>query len=361
MRLGHAIWRNVSRGAAATGAGTATSSSCRVPPAVLASSVPDMPLLASDLGASTLARLERKPWVMISDVRVDFESKLQLTTDELLLILAQWLAQVSSAPASVGLAHVSGNVYFGPSIDFGTAGHLSPEQVLIGNLFSHGEIGVDAYASDASPSSGSSDLLLELATLKRFRWLDSASFSYKAQTDETQTPIPSEERKMGEVVKLAKKSLFKKYPLVRDLLRPHTCDPGNCLQHPGFVHHDIEGDSLDEIQDSQATIAAKRAYCPPEFREDSVGADIADRPASGCSLQTKSGKLYAGSEIISRTGVGGLSPIQCALVSLGANGENLDSVVSAAWCPGSGATQRLQEQEEALLRVVAPQASFRWL
>ena len=33
-----------------------------------------------------------------------------------------------------------------------------------------------------------------------------------------------------------------------------------CLQHSNFIHHDIEGDSLEECQVSAARIAAKRAY-----------------------------------------------------------------------------------------------------
>jgi len=92
-------------------------------------------------------------------------------------------------------------------------------------------------------------------------------------------------------------------------------------------------------------------------------------PLAGCALRTSSGALFSGSSISTRTGSGTISPLQVALVSMSANGAQTDGVVSAVWAavatgggsPGAGhagATVQLREQDEALLRAVAPDATF---
>lgn len=120
MRLRHAIWQ-------------------KLQPSPASPKTLDMVALAEQLGQ--LPQLQRKPWVILNDCRADFESAMGLSTDALLMTLASWLED-----ACVGLAHVSGNVYLGLRLDLG-ARSLAPEQVLLGNLFSHGEIGLDAIAS----------------------------------------------------------------------------------------------------------------------------------------------------------------------------------------------------------------------
>eukprot|EP00913_Durusdinium_trenchii_P008006 g7509.t1 len=93
-------------------------------------------LSAWALALELYPRLMRKPWVILNDARNAFEEALGLHADDLLLVLSQDLETSTSSRASVGLAHVSGNVYLAPTLE---DVWLSSEQVLIANLFSHGE------------------------------------------------------------------------------------------------------------------------------------------------------------------------------------------------------------------------------
>ncbi|CAE8602943.1 unnamed protein product [Polarella glacialis] len=354
MRLGHTVWRSLAAPLSA-------------PPALGGRGLPELPLapdlysVAAELGH--LPRIERKPWVLISDVREDLEKEFDLATDELLVVLAQWLAQKALAPASVGLAHISGNVYLAPALDLGASELLSPEQVLVGSLFSHGEIGLDAFASVASPPTASGgDLFLEVATLKRLRWLD-ASAALPREVVRNQGSAQRHQRQIGEVIKMARPRLFKKYPLLSDLLGVEGAsgdgEKGNCLQHPNFEHHDLVGDSMEEMQASAARVAAARSYRPPALQAS--GGPCLGPPAAGCALLTEAGLLFAGSEVVTRTGHGGLSPLQCALISLGANGQSPSSVLSVMWCGVDVSlrdTQQLRQRDEEILRAVAPHANF---
>ncbi|CAJ1424753.1 unnamed protein product [Effrenium voratum] len=290
----------------------------------------DLAGLADQLGL--LPRLQRKPWVLLNDHRAAMEEALQVGSDDLLRILAKWLADFS--PAAVGLAHVSGTVYLAPALE--DAG-LTPEQVLIANLFSHGEMGLDALASPALPDAQALSILQELATFSRVRWMRT---DVEVPWPEAAVPLPQD--KVG-MLKPVRRSVLKKHPLLRDEMG--VTAQGNCLQHPSFVHHDIEGDTLEEMQNSAASIAAKRGYAP------GGGA------TAGCALRTEAGMLVSGSEVSARSGAQ-ISPLQCALVSLSANGLPRSSVQDVAWCANQPCNE-LEERDRALLARLLPSASFR--
>lgn len=322
MRLRHAIWQ-------------------KLQPSPASPKTLDMVALAEQLGQ--LPQLQRKPWVILNDCRADFESALGLSTDALLITLASWLED-----SCVGLAHVSGNVYLGPPMNLVPARSLAPEQVLLGNLFSHGEIGLDAIASPNLPDDQACGLLAEVATYPSLRWLcSSAQRSEAVAPSLTVTLQPEKPRQVGDIVKPVRRSLLKTYPALRDMIGDPSGKHGNCLQHASFRHYDLRGDTLEEYQASAARIAAKRAYAP------------ASRPTAGCALKTEAG-LFSGSEVATRTGQGALTPLECALISLGANGLDCMSILSAVWCQPSEEQNILEmrEHDRSLLMALSPNAPF---
>lgn len=311
---------------------------------------PDFAAAAGQLGL--LPRLQRKPWVVLDDTRQEFEKFFGLTTDRLLVALAQWFGSVSGAPSAVGLAHVSGNVYLGPVLR--EPFPLSAEQTLLANLFSHGEIGLEAIASPFQPNSAALSLLQEVSTFRRLRWLDATSQVVLGQKVEEGTDDFAKPQKAG---------LFKQYPLVSSF----AASPGghgDCLQHPGFVHHDLSGTSTEEMQASLAQIALARSYWPISATE----AGSQRSGCAGCALRTAEGTLVAGSSIVTQQGVGTMSPLQVALVSHQANARDASSVEHVAWMSASSLSAehrevalRLRKRDEALLRAVAPGATFQVL
>lgn len=296
----------------------------------------DFPGAAAELGL--LPKLTRKPWLVLEDARFAFEARFRLGADELLVALAAWMSSATSTPSAAGVGHVSGNIYLAPALQLGPMG-MSPEEVLVANAFSHGEIGIDAVASALPPGQEASRLLREIATFKKMRWVD-ASVELVPETP------PPEGVAKWKFVKSARRAL-RRHPLVSAVGERGAA--GRCLQHPGFVHRDLEGSSIGEYQVSTARNSAFRAYCPD-------GLDPA--PFYGCTLLA--GSLYAGSSVATREGTIGLSPMQVALTSLGANGASTADVVSAVWTavgdvPGAA---EAAEADAALLRAVAPNATF---
>mmetsp|Transcript_52070 Transcript_52070/g.111459 ORF Transcript_52070/g.111459 Transcript_52070/m.111459 type:complete len:369 (+) Transcript_52070:47-1153(+) len=351
MRLGHALWRGVP------------------PPRPGASPAPDFAAAAAALGAGP--RLERKPWVLISDFREDLERHFGLATDELLLALSRWLEGAAAAPATAGLAHISGNVYLAPALDLGRGrAPLAPEQVLMASLFAHGEIGLDAFAGTEPPSPEAGDLLREVRTYKRLRWLDVAAAS-AASPDEPAVskkqaaPLPHRPRELGEIVRPAKLSAFRRHRLLDEVLAAAksgaggddcSAGRGDCLQHPNYKFREVEGENLAEMQVSLARVAAARAYCRPD--------DECTGVVAGCALRTHAGTLFAGSSIATRLGPGSVTPLQAALVSVGANGGQAGDVASVVWASESAgdadraALQQLCTEDESLLRTLVPTATF---
>ena len=246
--------------------------------------------------------LARKPWVILNDARNALEDGLALRTDELLLLLHQELQD-----AAVGLAHVSGNIYVGPALE---DAQLSACEALMANLFSHGEIGLDAVVVRQPEKS-----LAHLATWRRLRWLAPREVATACRELRA-------ERKLKNV----SQRLLKAYPLMHEVLS--HAEAGTCLQHSNFEHHDIVGETLEECQRSCAEIAARRSY-----------------PAgAGCALLAD-GRLFSGSRILQ------VSPLQCGLVSLKANGGG--RVTSVWW---TGPTELLPKEQQ--LMETMPEASF---
>jgi len=305
---------------------------------------PDFHAAAECLGLS--AKLNRKPWVVLSDAREALERSLDLETDSLLIGLTDWLESILSVPVAVGLAHVSGNVYFGPEMRCGRM-HLLPEQVLIANLYSHGEIGLDALATHQIPSKGSDSLLREVATFKKMRWVNMETAESAEAVLSTKGPREIELRSIARPVR---KSVLNRHKLVSDLSEQSSQEKsGRCLQHKNFVHYDLHGDTIDEMLVSCAHIAAKRCYSP--YRDKSL---------AGCAVLTKAGGLFAGSFIDTVCSTGQISPLQAALVSLGANGVGSDQVARAVWVSSRDFAdgQALFSEDMDLLREVSPTAIF---
>eukprot|EP00747_Dinoflagellata_sp_TGD_P183543 gnl/TRDRNA2_/TRDRNA2_38484_c0_seq1.p1 gnl/TRDRNA2_/TRDRNA2_38484_c0~~gnl/TRDRNA2_/TRDRNA2_38484_c0_seq1.p1 ORF type:complete len:345 (+),score=56.39 gnl/TRDRNA2_/TRDRNA2_38484_c0_seq1:42-1076(+) len=293
-------------------------------------------------------KLIRKPWVLIDKHREALEEKLGLGLDHLLVGLSQWLSSASGAPTAVGLAHVSGNVYFARAV-----AQLSAEQALLANVFSHNEIGLDAVVGcgeSTIPEPETVSLLREVVTFRRMRWVQPSGLESAAAKKPRQSFASS-----------ARKKLLTSHPLLTEIvgdLEGGKRHGGKCLQHPNFGHRDVEGDSLDEWQLSLARNSALRAYRPPVDAEG----DHIPLPLVGCALRTADGVLYPGSTIGTRWGCGSISPVQMALVSMSANGACAEDVVSAVWAtvgdPDCPKAAELREKDQVLLsKVVGPQGA----
>lgn len=108
---------------------------------------------------------------LLSTTREALEKQLNIGTDVLLFKLAAWLEQVTNLPAAAGVACVSGNIYLGTQCNLGGKMLLSPEQTVVANIFSYGEIGLDALATSSPLDYLCGSLLQEIATFRRMRWL----------------------------------------------------------------------------------------------------------------------------------------------------------------------------------------------
>lgn len=320
----------MSRVASATGAGKAL----------------DFAKLFEELGLGP--KVQRKPWVIISDSREALESTLGVATDELLVSMATWLQATASAPAAVGLGHVSGNVYLAPALDL-KASTLSPEQTLVANLFSHGEMGADALAVREAPDGVSVDLIKELFTYRRVRWLTPGSLplsrSKAAGAQAARGDVSSSARVR---VEKTKQQSLRRHPLLCETLGDGP--RGDLLQHGNFGHLDIKGDTIEELQVYAAHIAAARAYCP-----------LGGSGLIGCAIRTSSAMIFSGSAIGTRSGNGSVSPLKTALVSLGANGGDPNDIVSVVWAAYDARAEpnlgKLMRQEEDLLSALASSAT----
>lgn len=289
---------------------------------------------------------------------------MNLRTDMLLLALRDWASKFLRAPTVAGLAHVSRNVYFGPAVRLGPL-QLAPAQTLVAALFSHGEIGLEALTPTVDvevPTDGETAVLSELGTFSSLRCIcrdqvrprsDPVLFRQDALASQPRKPESFPRIRRREAMSLAV------HPLVTELWNvPAVAPPGDCLRHAGFVHHDIEGDTLDEIQVSLARGAAARAYSPP-MELDGSSCAASGVGLAGCAIRSDGGALFAGSAIGTRSGAGALSPMQVALMSMLANGARLDRVVGAVWmAPGDDVYGAIAASDEALLRQVAPDATF---
>lgn len=301
----------------------------------------DFPAAAAELGVAN--RLQRKPWGFISDVRQALEQKLGLGTDGLLLELARWLEASTGAPSAAGLAHVSGNVYLAPALDLNCE-QLSPAQVLVANVLSHGEIGIDAVAlscdgASAASNLGTPGLLQEVATFKRMRFVDPGKVAGPSP-QQSEAASPS-------FAKKAKRNALRSHPLMSEALQVDaTSSPGKCLQHPNFGFLEVEGNDLDEMQECLARNSAARAYSPH-------GEGLA-----GCAVRTEAGALFAGCVVAPRSLGSHVAPLASALVSLGANGGHPDDVVSVVWA-GGATCEKWMIQDKALMRSVLPAAAWR--
>lgn len=328
MRLGNAIWR-------------------AVPPGGKHETAPALDFVSAITEVGGLARVERKPWVIIGDLREELEAYFGLKTDGLIWEVSRWLAAALGSPSVVGLAHSSGNVYFGPEIIL-PSGSISPEQALIANLFSHGEMGVDLVAAHDLPQRESLGLLEEVATFKRMRWVDATQVAEASGASGGRTW-----REAGDKIGTARAGLLKRHPLIADAMGHKIEDAaiGKCLQHRNFGFLEISGNDMDEMQQSLARNSAARSYCPP-------GRDL----HLGCAVRTTSGMLFAGFSIGVRSGDSGLSPLQSALVSLGANGRPVSDIHSVVWMAASGGDSDqaalLRRSDQELLQAIAPSASF---
>merc|ERR1712192_109423 len=118
------------------------------------------------------------------------------------------------------------------------------------------------------------------------------------------------------------------------------------------------GNGIEEYQASLASIAAARAYVPDTTASSSEAA----APMAGISLRTNAGALFAGSAIGTRRGLGAVSPLGTALVSLYANGVDAIEIQSAAWSaasPDAPEAERLRRGDAKLLEGLVPSADFR--
>lgn len=378
MRLGHAVWRTlpaVNCLKSALHNGSAASAESAVP----------FPDFLHAVGAAGLQqKIQRKPWLLVDKTRDTLQENLDLGTDGFLLDLARWLEHTAGGVnVAVGLAHISGNVYLAPELELAPGVTLTPEQVLVANVFGHSEVGIAAIAAVSQggeplllPSSRrSSHILQEVGTFKKLRWLRSDAVVPRpsASAVRAKKPMATDDGQWDpkSVAKPAGRKWARIHPLLGEVLQESGVagrQPGSCFQHANYLHIDVEGRTLEELQASFAWVAAARSYRPAALAEDGK----AEQPYAGCALRTKSGQLFGGSAIGARTG--SVSPLESALVSLGANGAQPSQVVSAVWTtaldrPGSSSdatllasaaetARLLSASDQELLGKVAPEAYF---
>jgi len=320
--------------------------------------------------------LARKPWLLLERHRRGLEQHFDIDTGVLLLGLQGW-AQIAAGglPTATGIANVSGNVYFACDLVIRKSAseapmlQLSAVQALVANLFSHSEIGLDAIvSSDERPSAADAALIEELYTFPELRWLHSE------WACEGVLELPFEEeadvkrRQPKEVVlttsgrwEIKKRRSLGRYPKVEDVIARacaskgdrdiRASDRGDCMRHDGYVHQEVDGSNLDEWQLSFAQGAARKAY--------SAGGRT---PLAGCAVRSSTGKLFAGSAIGTRSEVVSLTPLECAMVSLAANGSPPTDIESVVWvhCGDQSACEELRVKDAELLRRVTPRAELRY-
>lgn len=84
--------------------------------------------------------------------------------------------------------------------------------------------------------------------------------------------------------------------------------------------------------------------------------------SAGCALRTRQGQLFHGASISLQMGPlspGSLSPLQTALVSMGAYSVKPQDLASAVWAAGPGAeVKNIESADIALLASLAPEASW---
>lgn len=287
-----------------------------------------------------LSRLQRKPWLLLEDGRRQLEDALELHIDAMLLTLQQWATQSMRMPVAVGLASESRNVYFGPRTVLGEL-HLEPTQSLMANLFSHGEIGLDAIVPAGAMGETEMHLLREVATFSRMRVIQSETESSEPASKVFKPDSP-----------LVRKKRLAAYPLAESVWGSGPV--GTCLRHSNFVHLDLTGNTLDELQRSLARNSAKRAYHP-------VSSDPTDPRLAGCAIQMSgSGMLYAGSAVNTLSGVGTVSPLQTACVSVLANNARFFDISSVVWSCSreTPEVETARAHDRHLLQSVAPRATF---
>eukprot|EP00746_Dinoflagellata_sp_MGD_P017592 gnl/MRDRNA2_/MRDRNA2_140469_c0_seq1.p1 gnl/MRDRNA2_/MRDRNA2_140469_c0~~gnl/MRDRNA2_/MRDRNA2_140469_c0_seq1.p1 ORF type:complete len:347 (+),score=54.66 gnl/MRDRNA2_/MRDRNA2_140469_c0_seq1:54-1094(+) len=297
--------------------------------------------VADAMGALDMEKwFQRKPWSILDDTRGKLEQKLGVGTDELLLAMQRWATDAFQTPTCVGLAHVSGNVYFGPAMP---AAALIPTHTLVASLFSHGEIGLEAFvpaSQDAECHGIELALFEELSTWSSLRWL---------QPEKQVTQRPSKPENPGR-----RKKRLAAHPLASVLWGASDTSPsGDLLAHENFHHLEVEGEQPEEIQLSLAKSAAGRAYTPPLRKDNMV--------LAGCALRLGSdGELFAGSLVRTSRGIGALSPVQIAIVSILANGRHPGEVQKGVWVAAeeSADTNRLRQVDANLFKYIAKQASF---
>eukprot|EP00927_Polykrikos_kofoidii_P077945 TRINITY_DN74825_c0_g1_i1.p1 TRINITY_DN74825_c0_g1~~TRINITY_DN74825_c0_g1_i1.p1 ORF type:complete len:408 (+),score=56.40 TRINITY_DN74825_c0_g1_i1:51-1226(+) len=324
-----------------------------------------------ELGAGE--HLSRKPWLVLERHRRALEQHFDLDTASVLLGLQGW-AQVAAGglPTVTGIGNVSGNVYFACDLIVRLPGsdapvlHISAVRALIANLFSHGEIGLDAIVSaDDKPNKQDLSLIRELYTSPEVRWLHSNLTLDELERLGRETLSDEPERqKPKEVVlttsgrwEVKKRRSLGKYPTALNLIGESGKSDirGDCLRHDGFLHHEVEGSTMDEWQLSLAQGAAKKAY--------TAGGEA---PAAGCAVRSVSGKLYAGSTIGARgEDAATVTPLECALVSMAANGSHASQMDGdVVWIRDNNRTtdctrlRAMEERDSQLLHSLSPGAKL---
>lgn len=306
--------------------------------------------------------LARKPWLLLERHRRTLEQHWDVETGTVLLALQGW-AKVASGglPTVTGIANVSGNVYFACDVRLKSAEsdepavHLTAVQALIANLFSHSEIGMDAIVSDSlRPAALDVALVRELYTFPELRWLHTGS-ALEAARKATAAGSVEEPARPKEVAlttsgrwELKKRKSLARYPRALDFIDEgqRGGPKGDNMRHDDYLHQEVEGTTLEEWQSSLARGSMLKSY-------DAGGAV----PRAGCAVLDSAGKLYGGSTIAARGGLdgGAVTPLECAMVSMAANGTRPTDITRVVWVAADGSDDvALRHRDTELLARVAP-------
>lgn len=108
----------------------------------------------------------------------------------------------------------------------------------------------------------------------------------------------------------------------------------------------MSDESAASHEASAARLAASLAYCP-HFGE----------VLAGCALRTRSGAVFWGASLGTWAGLGAVSPLAMALVSLSAQGGGPSDIAGATWATAGASTpeaDHLKTEDAELLRFIAP-------
>lgn len=272
---------------------------------------------------SSLDALPLKSSLVIpADKAAELQATLQVSAGQLLLALVPLARQHARPPISqymVGAAGLSrsGRIYLGVNLEFpGNALNqtVHAEQFSVVSALQGGESGLDMLAVSAPPCGHCRQWLNELVGGADLKILT---------PDGSSTPL--------------------------EALLPSSFGPRDLGVSGGVFtpqEHQLRVEGGDDALVTAALKAANSSYSPYSMS------------ASGVALRLADGATYCGRYVENAAFNPSLSPLQCALVAMVADGRAYDDIVAAALVEAADAPVSQQAATRSLLESVQPKATL---